>query len=180
MLHIGCCKNIKTATLVIFKTPGVEQVFLGAPRSAKPQQWAALKSCLCQDEGQTMKRVSLVMMVVLIKIIILLAIITKINWRLRWCLVNRSPATPRLARRQIESIHFNRSDEDLSFLLSVCQLLIIFGGKTDNNNNNNDQDKEYVGNGLNVQFFQEGPGVGSTELCPLAKPRYQALAMQTR
>jgi len=30
------------------------------------------------------------------------------------------------------------------------------------------------------QFFHEGPGVGSTELCPLAKPRYQALAMQTR
>ena len=30
------------------------------------------------------------------------------------------------------------------------------------------------------QFFHDGPGVGSTELCPLERPQYQALAMQTR
>ena len=30
------------------------------------------------------------------------------------------------------------------------------------------------------QFFHNGPGVGSTELCPLERPQYQALAMQTR
>ena len=30
------------------------------------------------------------------------------------------------------------------------------------------------------QFFHDGPGVGNTELCPLERPQYQALAMQTR
>ena len=30
------------------------------------------------------------------------------------------------------------------------------------------------------QFFRDGPSVATTELCPIEKPLYQALAMQTR
>ena len=83
-------------------------------------------------------------------------------------------------RKRIVSKHFKRSHltplpgSDANTNVNFWP----FDGKTDNNNQ--DQDKENDDNNLNVQFFHEGPGVGSTELCPLAKPRYQALAMQSR